>query len=73
VSGETYKNGGDVIIAINDVKIRNGDDLSTYLEKNTFAGQTIQITVLRAARQGTSYIYNQKVTVNLTLGVRPST
>ncbi|MCL2642938.1 MAG: trypsin-like peptidase domain-containing protein [Candidatus Bathyarchaeota archaeon] len=38
---------GDIIIALNNVKIRNNDDLASYLEEKTLPGQNINITVIR--------------------------
>jgi S1-C subfamily serine protease len=38
---------GDIIIALNNVKIKNNDDLASYLEEKTLPGQTINITVMR--------------------------
>lgn len=52
---------GDVIVAIDGTRIRNMDDLSTYLETKTEPGQTILVTALRAG---------SKITVQLTLGSR---
>jgi len=63
VEGLRVKIGGDIIIMMNGTRIRNGDDLSTYLERNTRPGQKIQVTVIRSG---------QKVKVILELGVRPS-
>ena len=63
INGLQVKIGGDVIVKINGTRIRNGDDLSTYLERNTRPGQTVQITVIRSGRM---------VDVALELGVRPS-
>jgi len=63
VSGTTVIAGGDVIIALNGVRIRNGDDLSAYLEASTLPGQTIQVTILRD---------NDELTIPLVLGKRPS-
>jgi S1-C subfamily serine protease len=48
VAGTMVAIGGDIITAINDARIRNGDDLSTYLEENTLPGQTINVTLVRA-------------------------
>jgi S1-C subfamily serine protease len=53
--GNTYKAilgnnvivGGDVIIAINNVRIANTDDLLSYLEEHTSPGQTVNFTVVR--------------------------
>ena len=39
VEGLRVKIGGDIIIMMNGTRIRNGDDLSTYLERNTRPGQ----------------------------------
>ncbi|MCD6324751.1 trypsin-like peptidase domain-containing protein [Candidatus Bathyarchaeota archaeon] len=63
VEGLRVKIGGDIIIMMNGTRIRNGDDLSTYLERNTRPGQKIQVTVIRSG---------QEVKVILELGVRPS-
>jgi len=63
IDGLQVKIGGDIIIMINGTRIRNGDDLSTYLERNTHPGQNIQITVIRSGKA---------VNVILKLGVRPS-
>ena len=62
VAGTSVTIGGDIITAINGTRIRNTDDLSTYLEENTIPGQTISVTVIR-----------NKVTLTLplVLGVRP--
>jgi serine protease Do len=54
--------GGDIIIAINGTRIRNMDDLSTYLEEYTSAGQTIIITLVRN---------NETLTLSAELGTRP--
>lgn len=39
--------GGDIIIAINNVRIANNDDLLSYLEQHTLPGQTVPFTVVR--------------------------
>ena len=39
--------GGDIITAINDHRITNGDDLLSYLERNALPGQTLNFTVIR--------------------------
>jgi len=52
---EVVKNGpsdgklrpNDVIVALNGTKIRNGDDLASYLEEKTLPGKTLKITVYR--------------------------
>jgi S1-C subfamily serine protease len=47
VDGNLVTIGGDIIIAINGTRIRNMDDLSTYLEEYTSPGQTIDIAIVR--------------------------
>jgi S1-C subfamily serine protease len=39
--------GGDIIIAINNIRIANTDDLLAYLEEHTLPGQTVAFTVVR--------------------------
>jgi len=63
VLGTTMPVGGDIIIALNEVRIRNGDDLSAYLEAWTLPGQTVQVTILRG---------NVQHTVSVVLGKRPA-
>ncbi|MCD6089671.1 trypsin-like peptidase domain-containing protein [Candidatus Bathyarchaeota archaeon] len=50
VDGRSIKIGGDIIIMINGTRIRNGDDLSTYLERNTSPRDKIKITVVRSGK-----------------------
>ncbi len=45
--------GGDIITAINNTRITNGDDLFSYLEQNTLPGQVINFTVVRAGQTQT--------------------
>jgi S1-C subfamily serine protease len=52
----------DIIIAFNDTRIRNGDDLSSYLEGNTLPGETVKVTVMRS---------NVATDVFVVLGKRP--
>jgi S1-C subfamily serine protease len=54
---------GDIIIALNNVKIKSNDDLASYLEENTQPGQNINITVLRN---------KTSTTITVTLKERPS-
>ncbi len=63
IDGNTVTTGGDVIIAINGSRIRNSDDLSTYLEEYTLPGQTVNITVVRN---------NQNTDISVVLGARPA-
>jgi S1-C subfamily serine protease len=54
--------GGDIIIKVNGKEIRNGDDLSAYLEEYTKPGMVIDLTIIREGRE---------VVVKVKLGVRP--
>jgi S1-C subfamily serine protease len=54
---------GDIIIALNGSRVRNGDDLATYLEENTLPRETLIVTVVRE---------NLPSNVTVTLGARPS-
>ncbi|MBX5329268.1 MAG: trypsin-like peptidase domain-containing protein [Candidatus Bathyarchaeota archaeon] len=53
----------DTIIAMNMTRIKNGDDLASYLEENTLPGDNLIITVVRA---------NVTENVTITLERRPS-
>lgn len=62
IGGTIYTVGGDIIIAINNHSILNGDDLMSYLAAHTLPGQTIQVTVVR---------HNETHTLPVKLGTRP--
>ena len=62
VAGTTVTIGGDIIIAIDNTRITNSDDLSTYLEENTLPGQTISVVVVRN---------NVTLILSVKLGSRP--
>jgi len=62
VAGTTIIVGGDIISALNGVRIVNEDDLLTYLEEYTWPGQKINITILRN---------NQTMTLEVVLGTQP--
>jgi S1-C subfamily serine protease len=53
---------GDIIIALDDVKIKNNDDLASYLAEKTVPGQSVNITVMRN---------NVKTNVTVILKERP--
>jgi S1-C subfamily serine protease len=53
---------GDIIIALNNIKIKNNDDLASYLEEKTLPGQNINITVMRN---------NMNTSITVTLQQRP--
>jgi len=63
VVGQTVVLGGDIITVMDGTRIKNMDDLSTYLEENTIPGQTIDVTVIRAG---------EALTVQLKVGTRPT-
>jgi S1-C subfamily serine protease len=63
VEGNTIPVGGDIVIALNGTRIRNLDDLSSFLEENTLPNQTINVTIVRDG---------QTMTLQLTLGARPA-
>ena len=49
VDGPSYGKllANDLIVALNGTRIRNGDDLASYLEENTIPGNTLKVTVWR--------------------------
>ncbi len=53
----------DIIIALNNQKITNGDDLATYLEENTLPGDRLVLAVIRGTAQ---------IQVTVVLGARPA-
>ncbi len=63
IDGNTVYLGGDIIVGINGNRIRNSDDLSTYLEEFTHPDQTVNLTVIRN---------NQSITISVVLGTRPA-
>jgi S1-C subfamily serine protease len=63
IAGTQYLIGGDIITSINSQRTVNFDALSTYLERNTLPGQTIQVGVVRSGNY---------MVVQLTLSARPT-
>jgi S1-C subfamily serine protease len=63
IAGTLGTIGGDIIIAINDTRITNMDDLSTYLEEYTSPAQTIIVALVRN---------NETLTLPVTLEPRPA-
>ena len=47
IDGNQIVVGGDILTAINGVRIVTEDELSTYLAENTLPGQTISVTLYR--------------------------
>ena len=66
VQGGPASNAGvrvnDIIIGINGIRIRNGDEMSSYLEENTLPGQTVDLSIARG---------NETLPMPMTLGHRP--
>ena len=62
IGGVEARIGGDIIVAVDDQPVEGFDDLVTYLVRNTSAGETVSLTVLRDGREQT---------VQVTLAVRP--
>lgn len=62
IAGTPVTVGGDIVIAIDGIRVTGYDALTSYLEEFTVPGQTVNLTVIRG---------NQKLTVPLVLGVRP--
>ena len=54
--------GGDIIIAFDGNRIRNTDDLSTYLEEYKLPNQTVEVTIVRDG---------ETMILQLKLGTRP--
>jgi S1-C subfamily serine protease len=63
IDGSSVNLGGDIIVGINGNRIRNSDDLSTFLEEYTHPGQTVNLTVIRN---------NQSTNISVVLGTRPA-
>lgn len=59
---QTTLRDGDIIIAINEIRITNIDDLVTYLEEYTSPDQTVNMTIVRN---------NQTMTIGVKLATRP--
>lgn len=52
----------DIIVGINGTRMRNGDDVISYLEANTLPGETVTMDVVRD---------NQTIEILIVLGKRP--
>lgn len=62
IAGVKVTIGGDIIIAINGIRITNLDGLASYLEEHTLPGQLINVTIVRN---------NRTMTIIVELGTRP--
>lgn len=54
--------GGDLIVRLDDVEVKDFSDLNSYLVFHTMVGQTIEVTVLRG---------DEEVVLDVQLGARP--
>jgi S1-C subfamily serine protease len=64
IAGQYITIGGDIIIQIDQTRITNFDQLSTYLEEHTTPQQTISVTIVRN---------NRTTTISMKLNARPTT
>jgi 2-alkenal reductase len=62
-NGQTLRVGGDVIIGIDATRVRDFDDLLSYLSEETQVGQEVELQVLRDGEQ---------LRIPVTLSERPS-
>jgi S1-C subfamily serine protease len=62
IDGQAVKVGGDVIVAIDDVDVRDMDDLIAYLTTKTVVGQKVTLKVIRDGKV---------MEVKVKLGARP--
>lgn len=63
IDGVQVQLGGDVVVGIENVKVRKLDDILLYLEENASVGQTVTFQVLREGKI---------LDIRLTVGERPS-
>ena len=62
VSGRPIRAGGDILVAINDVEVKDFDDLINYLASRTSVGDSVMLSVVRDGIQ---------ITFDLVLEERP--
>jgi S1-C subfamily serine protease len=48
-----YLTGGDILTAVDGVKLAKWDDLSAYLQEKTEVGQQVTLTILRGGKEST--------------------
>jgi S1-C subfamily serine protease len=63
VLDKTVTVGGDLIVGINGILVRQLNDISLYLERNNNPGDRVTLTIIRG---------NQKLSAVVTLGTRPA-
>jgi S1-C subfamily serine protease len=61
IGGTSVRVGGDVIVALDGLKISSLNDLLVYLERNKHSGDTVTLTIIRSS---------QKLTKQVVLGIR---
>jgi S1-C subfamily serine protease len=61
-NGQNLRVGGDIIVGIDDVQVRDFDDLLVYLSENTEVGREVELKILRDGDQ---------TTIPVTLAARP--
>lgn len=62
INGQQYLTGGDIITSVNSIRIISIDGLSSYLEANTTAGESVNVGIIRGGAS---------MNVNVLLGARP--
>jgi 2-alkenal reductase len=62
ISGVPMLTGGDIVIAIDNVEVKQFDDVVNYLASYTSVGDTVTLTVVRDGNE---------VEISVTLEVRP--
>jgi S1-C subfamily serine protease len=62
IDGQTVPLGGDVIIEVDGLPVRSVTDLSVYMERNTYPGDTADLGIIRDG---------QETSLTVTLGERP--
>ena len=51
IGNRRYLTGGDILIAVDAVKLGKWDDLSAYLEEKAEVGQTVALKLLRDGKE----------------------
>jgi S1-C subfamily serine protease len=56
VGNRRYLTGGDILIAVDGMKLSKWDDLSAYLEEKAEVGQTVTLTLVRDGKEMTIHV-----------------
>ncbi len=62
LAGRQIYVGGDLILAVDQHTIKTMEDLSSYLERETVPGQSVELTIIRDG---------QMLSIPVTIGIRP--